>query len=266
MANSGTPLARLALVFHPGTCRERQMTDLSQWDFAEEFTGVEAAALIIGCDPSSTALASTELVRVRVRRDYEALNGWYAGEVAKIFRFSAPQGPVKAQQDLQRRMFEILEDERKKQPIDRLESVRMQEMRAYGESETARMIDVFRGFSDRQASAYVLQRFSRQELSRWLKVIGMKSVYQFDLNRPETAQAPSRHWPWGEHHTELLGHLEAAAQGFWANYYPRNAKEKAPKNETIIYWLTTERKVSEAMAKAIATILRADGLRTGPRK
>ena len=79
-------------------------------------------------------------------------------------------------------------------------------------------------------------------------------------------------WPWGNHHTELLGHLEAAALEFWVNYDPQNTKATAPKNETVIAWLmarkvpSKNRKVSNQMATAIATLLRPDDLPTGPRK
>ena len=75
-----------------------------------------------------------------------------------------------------------------------------------------------------------------------------------------------RIWPWGAHHTELLGHLDAAAQEFWVHYDPANVKATAPKNYTVANWLETERKVSHTMAVAMATILRIDGLPTGPRK
>lgn len=79
--------------------------------------------------------------------------------------------------------------------------------------------------------------------------------------------APGSRWPWGAHHTQLLGHLEAAAIRFWgADYYDPADKGTAPQNKDIEKWLETERELdSDAMRKAIATILRLDGLPTGPR-
>lgn len=71
-------------------------------------------------------------------------------------------------------------------------------------------------------------------------------------------------WPWGIHHTETLGHLEAAAKRFWVNYDPTDPST-APLNEDVIQWLMA-RKVSRNMANSIATMLRVDGLKTGPRK
>lgn len=73
-------------------------------------------------------------------------------------------------------------------------------------------------------------------------------------------------WPWGNHETEKLRHLEAAAKKYWANYDPDDPSS-AETNETVVTWLMTERGVaSRHMAEAIASILRADGLPTGPRK
>jgi hypothetical protein len=83
------------------------------------------------------------------------------------------------------------------------------------------------------------------------------------IGLPTSSAGP---WPWGAHHTELLGHLDAAAQKFWVHYDPANAKATAPKNDTVVNWLETERRVSHTVAVAMATILRIDGLPTGPRK
>lgn len=72
-------------------------------------------------------------------------------------------------------------------------------------------------------------------------------------------------WPWGNHHTEALGHMEAAAKRFWAELYDPTDPSTAPTNEMVERWLVTERGVSKQKAAAIASILRLDGLRTGPR-
>lgn len=72
-------------------------------------------------------------------------------------------------------------------------------------------------------------------------------------------------WPWGGHHTEQLGHLEAAAKQFWVNYDPEDPST-APTIEMVSTWLKTTRGVSGDKARAIASILRADGLPHGPRR
>ena len=82
--------------------------------------------------------------------------------------------------------------------------------------------------------------------------------------QPEAA-ANTRRWPWGDHHTESLGHLEAAANRFWVNYDPTDTST-AETNERVSRWLQTEHQVSKNKADAIASMLRPDGLPTGPRK
>lgn len=114
-------------------------------------------------------------------------------------------------------------------------------------------------------SHFVLQKFSRAELARWLSVIGKSSVYQFVPGEVDPAKILVGRWPWGDYHTDLLGHLEAAAKRFWVNYDPA-VPSTANTNATVSEWLQAERKVSKTMADAIASILRADGLPTGPRK
>lgn len=70
-------------------------------------------------------------------------------------------------------------------------------------------------------------------------------------------------WPWGTYETKFLRELEAAATRFWINYDPNDATT-APKNETVVQWLEG-RGNSKRIAEAMATILRADGMPTGPR-
>ncbi len=72
-------------------------------------------------------------------------------------------------------------------------------------------------------------------------------------------------WPWGNHHTEYLGHLEAAAKKLWVLYDPLDFTT-APTNEVVSEWLQSERGVSREKARAIASMLRPDGLPTGPRR
>jgi hypothetical protein len=64
----------------------------------------------------------------------------------------------------------------------------------------------------------------------------------------------------------LLRDLEAAAKRFWGRtvYDPADQVNTAPKNPAVKTFLI-DRGVSSPIARAIATILRADGLRTGRR-
>ena len=72
-------------------------------------------------------------------------------------------------------------------------------------------------------------------------------------------------WPWGEHHTVYLGHLDAAARKWWNLYDPADPTT-APTNEMVSDWLQSERNLSKERARAIASMLRPDNLPTGPRK
>lgn len=70
-------------------------------------------------------------------------------------------------------------------------------------------------------------------------------------------------WPWGDHETKLLRLLAAAAEKHWKLYDPTDAST-APKNKTVVTWLMAQG-VAGRSAEVMATILRADGLPTGPR-
>ncbi len=86
-----------------------------------------------------------------------------------------------------------------------------------------------------------------------------------ELQPNAIATSNADRWPWGSHHTDALGHLEAAATRFWKLYDPSD-QSTAPTNEMVAEWLRDERSVSKEKAYAIASILRADGLKTGPRR
>lgn len=96
-----------------------------------------------------------------------------------------------------------------------------------------------------------------------LKESGLSKTSE-DSQIIEGSEIPAR-WPWGEHHTVYLGHLEAAAKKWWILYDPSDATT-APTNQMVSSWLQKERNLSGEKAKAIASILRPDGLATGPRK
>jgi hypothetical protein len=78
-----------------------------------------------------------------------------------------------------------------------------------------------------------------------------------ELPAPEAAS----NWPWGEHETELLRHLAAAAKRFWVNVDP-GEQDTAPVNADVADFLK-KRGVSDRVAGVMATILRADNLPAG---
>lgn len=95
-------------------------------------------------------------------------------------------------------------------------------------------------------------------------VVKQRAEDESDQAKPEGDSALVR-WPWGGHSTAHLEHLEAAARKWWTLYDP-NDPTTAPTNDTVADWLQSERGVSKEKARAIASILRADGLPTGPRR
>lgn len=82
--------------------------------------------------------------------------------------------------------------------------------------------------------------------------------------REQTVLAQKAFWPWGDHETKLLRDLVAAGREWWSTYDPAEPTT-APKNEDVIAWLIG-RGVPKRVAQVMAQILRADGLKTGPRR
>lgn len=83
-------------------------------------------------------------------------------------------------------------------------------------------------------------------------------------NRPQPEQRHTARWPWGQHNTKLLDHLAAAGDRWWKRYDPADPST-APTNDEVAAWLK-ERRVADRVAQVMAQALRADGLRTGPRR
>jgi hypothetical protein len=97
----------------------------------------------------------------------------------------------------------------------------------------------------------------------WAKSIRYPLPVEFPW-QDEPVLPLSREWPWGTYETDLLKKLAMAANRFWRNYDPTDAST-APINKDVINWLV-EHGVANRTAEIMATILRADGLPTGPRK
>ena len=97
----------------------------------------------------------------------------------------------------------------------------------------------------------------------WLKSIGHHPPANFPW-QPEAITFSNMDWPWGRHETDLLRKLAAAANRFWNNYDP-NDPTTAPTNQKVIDWLK-EQGVADRKAEVMASILRPEGLLTGPRK
>lgn len=97
----------------------------------------------------------------------------------------------------------------------------------------------------------------------WLKSIGHQPPTEFQW-QTEAITFSNMDWPWGRHETNLLRKLAEAAHKFWSNYDPSD-DSTAPTNQQVSDWLKTQG-VADRTAEVMATILRVDGLPTGPRK
>ena len=225
------------------------MASFTHWDYAAQFSGHEAAALILGIEPEESDI---EQSRIRVVIDRMKLHYTHAlkRRYQEAFQVLLPD-------------FLNIEAAR---PFE-LASVKMNELCIQCDSDDD---DDVTPFTDWLASDHETQfdnqGFARHVVADWLEAIGLNSIYQFTLDAPRVDKEVTGHWPWGDHHTELLGHLEAAAKRYYrVNYEPTDATT-APLNTDVSEWLTAERKVSQKMAASIASMLRPDGLATGPRK
>lgn len=231
------------------------MNDLSHWEFAADFTAGEVVALTFGLDMNRliTAPNQTQL-KLEWARFTPALGRMrQCYDKARIFYeqcMSPPEFPYPA-------------------PLDMLCSVEMARHLAEHDVNDGRQCYFYQWVTDDGLSDFNTQRFARKAVVDWLTAIDQVSIYAFDgakATMPVNAQSnQTARWPWGDHHTELLGHLEAAARRYWMNYDPTDVTT-APLSTAVSDWLCNdERKVSRTMADAIAQLLRVDGLRTGPR-
>lgn len=95
----------------------------------------------------------------------------------------------------------------------------------------------------------------------WKELIAEKKS-SIDAN--EVVKSSPGRWPWGDYETDLLRKLAAAADRFWRLYDPAD-NTTAPTNQQVTDWLK-QQGVADRTAEIMATIMRADGLPTGPRK
>lgn len=76
-------------------------------------------------------------------------------------------------------------------------------------------------------------------------------------------QANAHRWPWGTYETEALRKLAEAVRRYWVSYDPADPST-ANTNDTVKGWLRKQG-VADRVAEVMAQIIRANGLRHGPR-
>lgn len=138
------------------------MEDLSHWDFAEHFSGHDAAALILGFEPRRAAPSDHKVwvVEQRLAQDY-----------ARALQYALSE--INAFVD-----DRLLQDLIAKRPEDLLLSVKLNQM----------WCDVTAGIEgadfdlmrDEELPDFQNQLFSRSAIVRWLNALVISSKYQFD--------------------------------------------------------------------------------------
>lgn len=131
------------------------MTDLSKWNFATDFTGIESASLIAGIDPAQYEQdpeAITPVLR-RIERGYD-----FACQHYKSIHVDGTNADPEA-----------------KLPDDALASIKMREM-AECALDHAKKVE-FGNWLVTERSDFERQTFTREQLADWLKAIGLPSVY-----------------------------------------------------------------------------------------
>lgn len=145
-------------------------TDLLHWNFQNNFSAREAAALILGLDPNSPNIEEWRLDAVlrRMQRDYKAILN------AHSERYVYDDDEYEHEETL-----ELLDEARSLDAT--LSSVWMELLVDFlyedrSDDPDAEFDD---WLSDPHQTDFNSQMFSRREIDRWLKTIGLVSRYEF---------------------------------------------------------------------------------------
>ncbi len=226
------------------------MADLSHWDFADAFSAIETAALIIGSDPSLEILGekvtypkSTPILK-KLSESYHAAWGYWHTRSDGCFELNDSVSL----------------------PDEAIQSAEMIEFqgRIHGKEITQNMAQYIGSFigngssQNGEYSAFHLQRFPRTEVIRWLTATGMKSVYQFDLRQhlaesPTIAQTDPDIDP-----ADLPIELDAANMAYRAVLNGYGNQSDTFKNRLIDYLQTTYTDLKTEAVQRIATVANPD--------
>lgn len=298
------------------------MTNLDQWNFENQFSGAQAACLIVGVDPDNpnaeTYKSDHLLVRLKAayslaiksdavegvgqmlfypRAIYEFKDEWDL--VLPISEQAEPLPPALPKEVASKKIIGLTHasgaENNDLQEEDgiwldlswppmspdpaALQSTAILEIRSevfpedlsmdfsYGPPLEGPTPEEWLASKD---SSFEKQTFSRQELHRWLEVVGFESAYCFgsstiaQTSSTEKSSAKMTNLPWPAHDTKNLSALRAAAF-IWENEYKKGDDTTAPTNEEISQFLQAKHGIAPTLADSMATILRADDLKTGPR-
>lgn len=147
------------------------MADLSHWDFAEEFTGKETASLLRGLDPLEQSASDFDPTLLR-------LSAAYDGALTEILK-------------LHERLALVSNAEERAEWIANL-APHLIHSKAMREQDDLFLVSS----TDADLLFFSNQKFSRQELVRWLDALGLAeaSRYRFDIvgAPPKTREPPTK--------------------------------------------------------------------------
>jgi hypothetical protein len=142
------------------------MVDMSHWDFADEFSAKEAASLILGVDPKIDGEAiRAKPIFDKLRSSYQSAWGYWHTRCDGEFEFNE----------------EVTLPDTAIQSVEMLHYVGMFVQPGLTEERKesfCRWLG-WKTSEDGVGSGFGHSTYSRQELNRWLRALGLKSAYQF---------------------------------------------------------------------------------------
>lgn len=217
------------------------MESLSHWDYAAEFSGRVAAALVLGIDPSSLETSTTDQDRVnvvceRMARDYERVLKRLYHEAFKIY----PEDPMEVHSNSS---YELI-------------SVKLKNLHTHWtwSEEEGPFTD---WLLNDHASAFQAQNFSRETLADWLDAIQLKSAYQFRQGDAHAQEAPDP--------GDLPDELFAANLAYRAISNGYGQHDDTPKKRILAYLNQHYPHLSKDAIERISTVANPDK-RTGRKK
>ena len=221
------------------------MTNLAHWDFAADFTGEQAVALVFGLDlidiqaKQSMGLlgadASAKFVPAceRMKQCYDAARGYCSDSLRPPRDWDNKRPAVMlASVELSRRMQEL-------------------------DPEFDQYLCNWLG--DDSYSGFATQRFARSEIVAWLACIGQVSIYAFDGNQPVNPGAASAADKGSVIDPEdLPSELDCANQAFRAVSNGFGDAAATFKNRLTDYLEKTHTTLTQDAVKRIATVANPD--------
>ena len=208
------------------------MDDLSHWDFASYFSGYEAAALILGVEPTDASKGNhrVKVVQGRLHDDYMRSRTSFASDFDRDELFGASRDATLLRS---KNLFEMRDAPRV----------------GYGSGELSEWFSSL-------LSSFDFQKFARAEVASWIDAVKMTSVYDFGQLRTP-AGAPVRETVEVDP-SDLPHELQVANLAFRAVTNGYGGSDGTFKNRLIEYLETNYADLGGEAVKRIATVANPD--------